>query len=106
MSGGSTTGPQAKSPDGRSAKVARRSRIPAGRIERLARIGWLAGEVALGGLAEGARRFVGAGSEVANVFVTATNAQRLARRLSGMRGAAMKLGQLLSLGEAASCRPR
>ena len=97
MSGGSTTGPQAKSPDGRSAKVARRSRIPAGRIERLARIGWLAGEVALGGLAEGARRFVGAGSEVANVFVTATNAQRLARRLSGMRGAAMKLGQLLSL---------
>jgi len=77
--------------------VARRSRIPAGRIERLARIGWLAGEVALGGLAEGARRFVGAGSEVANVFATATNAQRLARRLSGMRGAAMKLGQLLSL---------
>jgi predicted unusual protein kinase regulating ubiquinone biosynthesis (AarF/ABC1/UbiB family) len=77
--------------------VARRSRIPSGRIERLARIGWLAGEVALGGLAEGARRFVGTGSEVANVFVTAANAQRLARRLSGMRGAAMKLGQLLSL---------
>jgi predicted unusual protein kinase regulating ubiquinone biosynthesis (AarF/ABC1/UbiB family) len=60
-------------------------------------MGWMAGEVALGGLAEGARRLVGASSEVASVFATATNAQRLAKRLSGMRGAAMKLGQLLSL---------
>src|SRR5512135_3004961 len=76
---------------------ARRSRIPAGRVERLARIGWLAGEVALGGIAEGARRMFGASSEAANVFLTATNADRLAKRLSGMRGAAMKLGQMLSL---------
>ncbi len=75
----------------------RRSRIPSGRIERLARIGWLAGEVALGGIAEGARRMLGASSEAANVFLTATNADRLAKRLSGMRGAAMKLGQMLSL---------
>jgi aarF domain-containing kinase len=75
----------------------RRSRIPAGRVERLARIGWLAGEVALGGIAEGARRLFGASSEAANVFLTASNAERLARSLSGMRGAAMKLGQLLSL---------
>lgn len=57
----------------------------------------MAGEVALGGLAESARRLVGASSEVASVFATATNAQRLAKRLSSMRGAAMKLGQLLSL---------
>ncbi len=76
---------------------ARRSRIPAGRVERLARIGWLAGEVALGGIAEGARRLFGASSEAASVFLTATNADRLAKRLSGMRGAAMKLGQMLSL---------
>ena len=75
----------------------RRSRIPAGRVERLARIGWLAGEVALGGIAEGARRFFGSSSEAASVFLTATNADRLAKRLSGMRGAAMKLGQMLSL---------
>ena len=78
-------------------KGTRRSRIPAGRVERLARIGWLAGEVALGGIAEGARRFFGASSEAASVFLTATNADRLAKRLSGMRGAAMKLGQMLSL---------
>ncbi len=80
-----------------SPKTVRRSRIPSGRIERLARIGWLAGEVTLGGLAEGARRLLGGSSEARNIFVTRTNAQRLARRLSSLRGAAMKLGQILSL---------
>jgi predicted unusual protein kinase regulating ubiquinone biosynthesis (AarF/ABC1/UbiB family) len=80
-----------------SAKTVRRARIPSGRIERLARIGWLAGEVTLGGLAEGARRWLGSSTEARNIFVTRSNAQRLARRLSNLRGAAMKLGQILSL---------
>lgn len=76
----------------------RRSRVPASRIERLARMGWMAGELAAGGLAEGARRFfsgetAGAGS----ALLSGANAQRLARRLAQLRGAAMKLGQLLSL---------
>ena len=78
-------------------KTVRRSRIPSGRLERLARIGWLAGEVTLGGLAEGARRWLGSNADTRNIFVTGTNARRLARRLSSLRGAAMKLGQLLSL---------
>ena len=78
-------------------KTVRRSRIPSGRLERLARMGWLAGEVTLGGLAEGARRFLGNTSTARSIFVTQSNAQRLARRLSSLRGAAMKLGQLLSL---------
>ncbi len=75
----------------------RRARIPSGRIERLARIGWLAGEVTLGGLAEGARRWFGSDTVERSIFVTHMNAQRLAKRLSSLRGAAMKLGQLLSL---------
>ncbi len=75
----------------------RRARIPAGRLERLTRIGWMAGELALGGVAEGARRLAGADSSVSNVFLTEANAKRLASRLSSLRGAAMKLGQLLSL---------
>ncbi len=76
----------------------RRSRVPTGRVERLARIGWMAGEFAAGGLAERARRLAGRGaSEAASVFLTAANARRLAQRLARMRGAAMKLGQLLSL---------
>ena len=40
-------------------KRLRHSRVPAGRIERLARFGWLAGEVAIGAVAEGIRRIAG-----------------------------------------------
>jgi predicted unusual protein kinase regulating ubiquinone biosynthesis (AarF/ABC1/UbiB family) len=71
--------------------------MPSGRLERFARLGWLAGEVALGGLTEAARRFTGASAAASSVFMTSTNVRKLATRLSRMRGAAMKLGQLLSL---------
>jgi predicted unusual protein kinase regulating ubiquinone biosynthesis (AarF/ABC1/UbiB family) len=76
----------------------RQTRVPAGRVERLARMGWMAGEFAVGGLAVGARRLVGSRpADPASVFFSAARAKKLARRLSQMRGAAMKLGQLLSL---------
>ncbi len=76
----------------------RRSRVPSGRVERLARFGWMAGEMAAGSLAESARRALrGAPSEAASAILSGANAQKLARRLSSMRGAAMKLGQLVSL---------
>jgi predicted unusual protein kinase regulating ubiquinone biosynthesis (AarF/ABC1/UbiB family) len=78
----------------------RRSRVPAGRVERFARLGLLAAELAAGGLAEGARRALGAGTTAAataSALLSPGNAKRLSRRLSQMRGAAMKLGQLLSL---------
>ncbi len=76
----------------------RSSRVPAGRLERLARFGLLAGELAAGSLAEGARRLVGTSpAEGVSALLSAANAGKLARRLSRMRGAAMKLGQLLSL---------
>ena len=80
----------------RPTKALRRSRVPAGRIERLARFGWLAGEVALGAVAEGVRRVAGSPA-VHSLMLTEANALRLARRLSGLRGAAMKVGQMLSL---------
>jgi predicted unusual protein kinase regulating ubiquinone biosynthesis (AarF/ABC1/UbiB family) len=64
-------------------RTKRRSRVPSGRLERLARLGLLAGELAAGGLLRGS-------------LLTAEGAERLARRLSKLRGAAMKLGQLLS----------
>lgn len=78
----------------------RRSRVPAGRVERLARLSLLAAELAAGGIYEGARRALGAGSaaaETASALLSPENAERLARRLSKLRGAAMKLGQMLSL---------
>ncbi|MGI9592621.1 MAG: ABC1 kinase family protein [Myxococcota bacterium] len=77
-------------------KPRRRSRVPTGRFERLARIGLLAGEIAAGGVVEGVRRVAGGAGE-GGLFITEANAQRLAKRLAGMRGAAMKLGQLLSM---------
>lgn len=72
------------------------SRVPSGRAERMIQLGWLAGRLALGGVAEGMRRFGGAPSP-GRMLLTGANARRLADSLSSMRGAAMKLGQLLSL---------
>jgi predicted unusual protein kinase regulating ubiquinone biosynthesis (AarF/ABC1/UbiB family) len=78
--------------------TSRKSRVPTTRIGRLVRLGFTAGELAVGGMTEGVRRLTGIQAEDAvNVFLTATNAQKLARRLAGMRGAAMKMGQVLSM---------
>jgi predicted unusual protein kinase regulating ubiquinone biosynthesis (AarF/ABC1/UbiB family) len=57
----------------------------------------MTGEFALGGAAEGVRHVLGTGTSDASVFLNPLSAERLARRLSRMRGAAMKIGQMLSL---------
>jgi predicted unusual protein kinase regulating ubiquinone biosynthesis (AarF/ABC1/UbiB family) len=78
--------------------ASRHSRIPTTRLGRLARMGFAAGELAVGGLAESVRRIGGDKPEQAvNALLTATNAKKLAKRLSAMRGAAMKIGQVLSM---------
>jgi predicted unusual protein kinase regulating ubiquinone biosynthesis (AarF/ABC1/UbiB family) len=76
-------------------RAGRRSRVPASRLERLARIGWMAGELAAGSALQGARHWLG-GAPGAGLL-SGANARRVARRLASLRGAAMKLGQLLSL---------
>lgn len=77
---------------------ARKSRVPTTRLGRLVRLGFTAGEMAVGGAVEGVKRLTGVTPEDAvNVFLTAANAQKLAKRLAGMRGAAMKMGQILSM---------
>ena len=78
-------------------KKANQSRVPTSRVERLALIGFLTTEFALGGVAEGVNRMFGRGSSEASVFLNPRGAERLARRLSRMRGAAMKIGQMFSL---------
>jgi predicted unusual protein kinase regulating ubiquinone biosynthesis (AarF/ABC1/UbiB family) len=76
----------------------KQSRVPTTRIGRLARLGFAAGEMAVGGVTEGVRRIGKASPEdAASVFLTAGNAEKLARRLASMRGAAMKMGQILSM---------
>ena len=79
-------------------KTRRQSRVPVTRLGRVLRLGLAAGELAVGGLTEGVRRVTGVEpADAVNVFLTAANAQKLAKRLAGMRGAAMKLGQILSM---------
>jgi len=77
------------------------ARIPQTRLGRLAGVALAAGELALGGAAEGVRRLVGgspaAGGTAASAFLSAGSARRLAARLAHLRGGAMKIGQMLSL---------
>jgi len=79
-------------------KPGRKSKVPTTRVGRLARLGYTAGEMAVGGLTESVRRIAGDRTEDAvNIFLTATNAKKLAKRLASMRGAAMKMGQVISM---------
>jgi predicted unusual protein kinase regulating ubiquinone biosynthesis (AarF/ABC1/UbiB family) len=72
--------------------------IPTGRLARLGTFGRLAGGVAGGMLAEGARRLAaGERPRLGDMVLTPANAVRVADRLSHLRGAAMKLGQMISM---------
>ncbi len=77
---------------------ARHRAVPSGRLARLGGFGRLAGGVAGGMLAEGARRLAaGERPRVGDLILTPGNAARVADRLSHLRGAAMKLGQMISM---------
>ena len=72
--------------------------VPQSRLERLARIGLAAGELAVGAATEGIRRLArGEAAELGTALLSGANAKRLATRLARLRGAAMKIGQLVSL---------
>ncbi|WP_299815546.1 AarF/ABC1/UbiB kinase family protein [uncultured Jannaschia sp.] len=72
--------------------------VPSGRLARLARLGstgaGVAGRVAAGGLAELGR---GRRPQLRDLVLTPGNVRRVTDQLAEMRGAAMKLGQLLSM---------
>lgn len=72
--------------------------VPRGRLSRLGVFGKLAGGVAGGVIAEGARRLAdGQRPQLRDLLLTPANAGRVAAQLSHLRGAAMKLGQMISL---------
>ena len=72
--------------------------VPAGRWSRMARLGTLATGIAGGMLAEGARQLAqGKRPVLGDLLLTPANAHRVADQLSKLRGAAMKVGQLLSM---------
>ena len=82
----------ANNSDGRYRKV------PTSRLSRFSAFGQLAGGVAGGVIAEGAKRLArGERPQMADLLLTPGNATRVTEQLSRLRGAAMKLGQMISL---------
>lgn len=72
--------------------------IPTSRVGRFARVARLAGGVAGGMLAEGTRQLrAGKRPRARDMLLTPANARRVADQLATMRGAAMKVGQILSM---------
>ncbi len=82
----------------RGSKASAGRAIPSGRLARLGVFGRLAGGVAGGVVAEGARRLAsGERPSMGDLLLTPANATRVADQLSHLRGAAMKLGQMISM---------
>ena len=72
--------------------------VPEGRLGRMVRLGTMVSGVVGGMLSQGARQMAqGQRPSLPSVFLTPGTAQRLTRDLGQMRGAAMKLGQMLSM---------
>ncbi len=77
---------------------ARYRAVPSSRFGRVAGFSRLAGGIAGGMMAEGARRLAnGERISAEDLLLTPGNARRLTERLSHLRGAAMKLGQIISM---------
>ncbi|KAI2641714.1 ABC1-domain-containing protein [Hypomontagnella submonticulosa] len=79
----------------KSAYVLRESSVPATRLSRLWNYGGLAAGMLGGAISEGFSRGFGGGGE-GSVLFSSGNMERLVSRLSRMRGAALKLGQMMS----------
>ena len=89
----------ARDEDGNEPIDAKRHRaVPSSRLSRLGGFAGLAGGVAGGMMAEGARRLAaGERPRLSSMILTPGNARRLTERLGHLRGAAMKLGQMISM---------
>ena len=73
-------------------------KVPSGRLSRIARFGGLATGIAGGMLLDGARQFAsGKRPTLGDLLMTPANALKVTMQLGQMRGAAMKLGQLMSM---------
>lgn len=72
--------------------------VPTARVTRLMRLGGLVGGIAGGMLVDGARQVAsGKRPTMHDLLMTPANALKVTQQLAQMRGAAMKVGQLLSM---------
>ncbi|MCO4757645.1 MAG: AarF/ABC1/UbiB kinase family protein, partial [Oceanospirillaceae bacterium] len=74
------------------------AKVPQSRLARLSGMGSLAGRIAGNVLLESGKQLAkGQKPQLSNVLLTEANARQVADKLANMRGAAMKVGQLLSM---------
>lgn len=74
------------------------SAVPTGRFARVARFSGMAASIAGGALADGVTQFAqGRRPSLSDVLLTPANARKLTNQLAQLRGAAMKIGQMLSM---------
>ena len=72
--------------------------VPSRRLSRLAGLGGMAASIAGGAALNGAKQLAsGKRPKASDLFLTPSNAMKLTKQLSNMRGAAMKLGQMISM---------
>ena len=72
--------------------------VPVSRLSRLARLGSLASGIAAGMVGKSMRQLAGGQRpKLGDLLLTPANARRVADQLAHLRGAAMKVGQLLSM---------
>jgi len=72
--------------------------VPHSRLSRLAGLGGMAAGIAGGVALHGVRQLAaGKRPKASDLFLTTSNAMKLTRQLSQMRGAAMKIGQMISM---------
>ncbi|OCF37032.1 Atypical/ABC1/ABC1-A protein kinase [Kwoniella heveanensis CBS 569] len=77
--------------------VLRASKVPSSRIGRLFHYGSLAASLSFGAASESIRRTTGGNKSGGSVFMSDANIRRLVATLGRMRGAALKLGQFMSI---------
>ncbi|XP_068766635.1 atypical kinase COQ8B, mitochondrial [Struthio camelus] len=105
---------QPRASPGQLSHRARERRVPASRLGRLASFGGLAVGLGLGALAEAARTTLSgqrqpspAGSLLdSSPFLSEANAERIVDTLCRVRGAALKLGQMLSIQDSSFLSPQ
>ncbi|XP_041035026.1 atypical kinase COQ8B, mitochondrial [Carcharodon carcharias] len=105
---------QPKVPRQTLSKQARERKVPSSRISRLANFGGLAVSLGLGALAEVAKKSV-SGNQTSrenkglldsNPFLSEANAERIVDTLCKVRGAALKIGQMLSIQDSSFINPQ
>ncbi|XP_016050179.1 atypical kinase COQ8B, mitochondrial isoform X1 [Erinaceus europaeus] len=88
-----------KAPRPQLSDRSRERKVPASRINRLANFGGLAVGLGLGALAELAKKSLPGGQiqSASSPFLSEANAERIVQTLCTVRGAALKVGQMLSI---------